>query len=62
MFVDAETQEKSKTKLCKNESIAEYFADPDFNTLWDASLENPGTFNALIQSDPRFMEIFKEVT
>ena len=61
MFVDAEQTQNLKTRLVeKNANIAGYFNETDFQESWATCIENPQTFNVLIQTDPRYMEILKE--
>jgi hypothetical protein len=48
--------------LRANPRIAQYFNDPQFNNMWQACQKNPQMLMQLIQSDPRFMDVFKELT
>ena len=49
-------------KLMANPRIAKYFEDPQFRTMFDVMKQNPQMMMQLIQSDPRFMDVFKELT
>ena len=53
---------QSEAKLKQNPRIAKYFEDPQFRNLWQQSQQNPQMMMQLVQSDPRFIEVFKELT
>ena len=49
-------------KLMKNPRIAGYFADPQFRNMFEMCKQNPQMLMQVMQMDPRFMDIFKELT
>jgi hypothetical protein len=49
-------------KLMSNPRIAGYFSDPVFCNKFEMMKQNPQVMMQLIQSDPRFMDVFKELT
>jgi len=53
---------EAEAKLKANPRIAQYFNDPQFKNKWDACQEDPQMMMQLIQTDPRFMDVFKELT
>mmetsp|Transcript_7375 Transcript_7375/g.12458 ORF Transcript_7375/g.12458 Transcript_7375/m.12458 type:complete len:144 (-) Transcript_7375:1103-1534(-) len=53
---------EGEAKLKQNPRIAKYFEDPKFKTMWDMCSQNPQMMMQLVQQDPRFMDVFKEIT
>lgn len=53
---------EAEAKLKANPRIAKYFEDPKFNSMWQMCSQNPQMLMQLIQTDPRFMDVFKELT
>ena len=53
---------EAEAKLRSNPRIAKYFEDPQFRNMWTMCQQNPQMMMQLVQSDPRFMDIFKELT
>lgn len=53
---------EAEAKLKANPRIAKYFEDPIFNNKWLMCQQDPQMMMQLIQSDPRFMDVFKELT
>lgn len=49
-------------KLKSNPRIAKYFEDPKFKTMWEMGQQNPQMLMQLMQTDPRMMDCFKELT
>ena len=49
-------------KLKANPRIANYFNDPKFCNMFEMMKQNPQVMMQLVQSDPRFMDVFKELT
>ena len=52
----------AEAKVKQNPKIAAYFEDPQFKMMWDMCSQNPQMMMQLMQSDPRFMDVFKELT
>ncbi len=52
----------SEMKLKANPRTAKYFEDPQFRTMWEAAQKDPQMMMQLIQSDPRFIDVFKQLT
>jgi hypothetical protein len=42
--------------------IAKYFEDPKFKNLFELCQANPQMLMQVMQMDPRFMDVFKELT
>ena len=42
--------------------FAGYFMDPQFKNMFDMCMQNPQMLMQMIQMDPRFMEVFTELT
>jgi stress-induced-phosphoprotein 1 len=53
---------QAEAKLKQNPRIAKYFEDPLFRTKFEMCGKDPQMMMQLIQSDPRFMDVFKELT
>ena len=54
---------KAKLEAIKtNPKFAAYFQDVQFKNMFDMCMMNPQMLMQAIQMDPRFMEIFKELT
>ena len=53
---------EAEAKLRAHPRISKYFEDPQFNNMWQMCQQNPQMLMQLIQSDPRFMDVFKELT
>lgn len=53
---------QAEAKLKQNPRIAKYFEDPQFKNMWVMSQQNPQMMMQCVQSDPRFMDVFKELT
>jgi hypothetical protein len=53
---------EAESKLKQNPRIAKYFEDPQFYQMWQACSQNPQMLMQVIQTDPRFMDVFKELT
>lgn len=49
-------------KLMSNPRIATYFQDPMFRNKFELMKKSPEMMMQFIQSDPRFMDVFKELT
>ena len=49
-------------KLMSNPRIANYFKDPQFRTKFEFLKKDPQMLMQVIQTDPRFMDVFKELT
>ena len=49
-------------KLMSNPRIANYFKDPQFRTKFEFLKRDPQMMMQVIQTDPRFMDVFKELT
>ena len=49
-------------KLMANPRIAAYFKDPQFRTKFEFIQKDPQMMMQVIQTDPRFMDVFKELT
>ena len=49
-------------KLMSNPRIANYFKDPQFRTKFEFLKKDPQMMMQVIQTDPRFMDVFKELT
>jgi len=52
----------SEEKLKQNPRIAKYFEDPQFNMKFQMAKQNPQMLMQIMQTDPRFMDVFKEAT
>lgn len=50
----------AKVKLVPR--IAKYFEDPKFKNLFELCQANPQMLMQVMQMDPRFMDVFKELT
>ena len=50
------------TKLMANEKTKKFFSDPDFRNKFDFCKQNPQMFMQLMQTDPRFMQVFQVIT
>jgi len=53
---------EGEAKLKANPRIAKYFEDPTFQTKWSMCQQNPQMMMQLLQTDPRLMDVFKELT
>lgn len=53
---------EGEAKLKANPRIAKYFEDPTFQTKWAMCQQNPQMMMQLLQTDPRLMDVFKELT
>lgn len=53
---------KAMQKLMQNPRIANYFKDPQFKTKFEFIQKDPQMMMQVMQTDPRFMDIFKELT
>jgi stress-induced-phosphoprotein 1 len=53
---------EAQAQLMKNPRIAKYFEDPTFKTKFEMAGKDPQFMMQLVQSDPRFMDVFKELT
>ena len=49
-------------KVKTNPRIAKYFEDPKFKNLFELCQQNPQMLLQVMQMDPRFMDVFKELT
>jgi STI1 domain len=49
-------------KLMMNPRIAGYFQDPQFRMKFEMCKKNPQMLMQLMQGDPRFMDVLKELT
>ena len=49
-------------KLMANPRIAGYFQDPKFRNSFEMCKKDPQIMMQMIQIDPRFMDVFKELT
>jgi len=49
-------------KLKTNPKFAAYFQDVQFKNMFDMCMMNPQMLMQAMQMDPRFMEVFKELT
>jgi len=49
-------------KLMSNPKIAEYFKDPQFSMMFQMCQQNPQMLMQLMQTDPRYMEVFQVLT
>ena len=49
-------------KLKTNPKFAAYFADPQFKNMFDMCMQNPQMLMQVMQTDPRFMDVFSELT
>ena len=49
-------------KLMANPRIAGYFQDPKFRNSFEMCKKDPQIMMQLVQMDPRFMDVFKELT
>ena len=52
----------AKAKLMANPRIAAYFSDPLFRNKFDMCEKDPQTMMQFVQTDPRMMDVFKELT
>lgn len=50
------------SKLMANEKTKKFFSDPDFRNKFDFCKQNPQMFMQLMQTDPRFMQVFQVIT
>ncbi len=50
------------TKLKTNPKIAMHLMDPQFKNMYDMCIANPQMLMQVMQMDPRFMDVFKELT
>jgi hypothetical protein len=48
--------------LKTNPKIAGHLMDPQFRSLYDMCIANPQMLMQVMQMDPRFMDVFKELT
>lgn len=53
---------EAEAKLKANPRIAKYFEDPQFAAKYAMCNQNPQMLMQIIQTDPRFMDVFKELT
>ena len=53
---------QAMVKLMSNPRIANYFKDPVFRTKFEFLKKDPNMMMQVIQTDPRFMDVFKELT
>lgn len=53
---------QAMTKLMSNPRIAAYFQDPVFKNTFELVKRDPQTLMQVMQRDPRFMDVFKELT
>ena len=53
---------ESMMKLMANPRIAQYFKDPQFRNKFEMIKKDPQMLMQVIQTDPRFMDVFKELT
>ena len=49
-------------KLKTNPKFAAYFQDIQFKNMFDMCMMNPQMLMQAMQTDPRFMEVFQELT
>jgi stress-induced-phosphoprotein 1 len=49
-------------KLMSNPRIANYFKDPQFRAMFEFVKKDPQMLMQVMQKDPRFMDVFKELT
>ena len=49
-------------KLMANPRIAGYFQDPKFRNSFEMCKKDPQMLMQMVQIDPRFMDVFKELT
>ena len=54
--------EEAEAKLKANPRIAKYFEDPQFKNTFALCKIQPQMLMQVMQSDPRFMDVFKELT
>ena len=52
----------SLEKLKQNPKFAAYFQDVQFKNMFDMCMANPQMLMQAMQMDPRFMEVFTELT
>lgn len=52
----------SMAKLMANPRIAKYFEDPKFRNMFEMVKRDPQMMMQIMQTDPRFMDVFKELT
>ena len=50
------------SKLMNNERTRKYFENQDFINKFEAVQQNPDLMQQLIQTDPRFMDVFSTIT
>lgn len=53
---------QAMAKLMQNPRIAGYFADVKFRNMFELVKQNPQMLMQVMQTDPRFMDVFKELT
>lgn len=53
---------EGEAKLKANPRTAKYFEDPQFTSKWAMCQQNPQMMMQLLQTDPRLMDVFKELT
>tara|TARA_B110000285_G_scaffold217599_1_gene266130 strand:+ start:327 stop:677 length:351 start_codon:yes stop_codon:yes gene_type:complete len=53
---------EGEAKLKANPRIAKYFEDPQFQSKWAMCQQDPQMMMQLLQTDPRLMDVFKELT
>ena len=53
---------EAMVKLMSNPRIAGYFQDPKFRNSFEMCKKDPQMLMQIIQIDPRFMDVFKELT
>ena len=53
---------QAMVKLMANPRTAKYFEDPQFRNMFEMCKQQPQMLMQLMQSDPRFMEIFQVLT
>lgn len=53
---------EAEARLRAHPRIGKYFQDPKFNNMWLMCQQNPQMLMQMIQTDPRFMDVFKELT
>lgn len=53
---------QAMAKLMMNPRIAKYFEDVKFRNMFEMVKQNPQMLMQVMQTDPRFMDVFKELT
>lgn len=54
---------KEKLEACRNSpKLAQYFKDPQFTNMFEMCVQKPEMLVQIMQMDPRFMDVFKELT